>query len=152
MVAAVPPLLFDLFAAELRRQPATRHLRRRLTSTPGSPLCCRQAAEEDMNMDIIVVADIAIGVLFTSTVGFAIAWARTRERALRAELAQRMMPSTAEKQLGQLQESMEAISLELERIGEAERFTVRLLAERVPASGGMPTPTARREPGTTTPH
>ena len=105
-----------------------------------------------MNMDIIVVADIAIGVLFTSTVGFAIAWARTRERALRAELAQRMMPSTAEKQLGQLQESMEAISLELERIGEAERFTVRLLAERVPASGGPPAPTARREPGTITPH
>jgi len=33
-----------------------------------------------MNMDIIVVADIAIGVLFTSTVGFAIAWARTARR------------------------------------------------------------------------
>ena len=105
-----------------------------------------------MNMDIIVVADIVIGVLFTSTVGFAIAWARTRERALRAELAQRMMPSTAEKQLAQLQESVEAMSLELERIGEAERFTARLLAERVPASAGVPTPTARREPGTITPH
>jgi hypothetical protein len=103
-----------------------------------------------MNMDIIVVADIVIGVLFASTVGFAIAWARTRERALRAELAHRMMPSTAERQLGQLQESVEAMSLELERIAEAERFTARLLAER--ASAGVPTPTARREPGTITPH
>jgi hypothetical protein len=103
-----------------------------------------------MNMDIIVVADIVIGVLFASTVGFAIAWARTRERALRAELAHRMMPSTAERQLGQLQESVEAMSLELERIAEAERFTARLLAER--ASAGVPTPTVRREPGTITPH
>ena len=93
-----------------------------------------------------------IGVLFTSTVGFAIAWARTRERALRAELAQRMMPSTAEKQLGQLQEAVEAMSLELERIGEAERFTARLLAERVQASPSVPNQSARREPGTITPH
>jgi hypothetical protein len=106
-----------------------------------------------MNMDnLVVIADIVIGVLFTSTVGFAIAWARTRERALRAELALRMMPSTAETQLGQLQESVEAMSLELERIGEAERFNARLLAERAPASAGVPTPPARREPGTITPH
>ena len=106
-----------------------------------------------MNMDnLVVIADIVIGVLFTSTVGFAIAWARTRERALRAELALRMMPSTAEMQLGQLQESVEAMSLELERIGEAERFTARLLAERAPASAAVPTPPARREPGTITPH
>ena len=105
-----------------------------------------------MNTDIIVVANIVIGVLFTSTVGFAIAWARTRERALRAELAQRMLPSTVEKQLGQLQEAVDVMSLELERIGEAERFTARLLAERVPPSAGVPTPSARREPGTITPH
>lgn len=102
-------------------------------------------------MDTIVIADIVIGVLFASTLGFAIAWARTRERALRAELAQRMMPSTAEKQLGQLQESVDAMTLELERIGEAERFTARLLAERVQASPGVPQ-SARREPGTITPH
>ena len=105
-----------------------------------------------MDMDIIVIADIVIGVLFTSTLGFAIAWARTRERALRAELAQRMMPSTAEKQLGQLQEAVEAMSLELERIGEAERFTARLLAERAQASPSVPNQSARREPGTITPH
>ena len=104
-----------------------------------------------MDSDIIVVANIVIGVLFTSTLGFAIAWARTRERALRAELAQRMMPSTAEKQLGQLQEAMEAMSLELERIGEAERYTARLLAERVQGPSA-PTQPARREPGTITPH
>jgi hypothetical protein len=114
-------------------------------------LHCRQAAEEDLNMDILVLADIVIAVLFASTVGFAIAWARTRERALRAELAHRMMPSTAEKQLGRLQETVEAMSLELERIGEAERFTARLLSERVPAPAGGPTLTARREPGTITP-
>lgn len=105
-----------------------------------------------MDRDVIVVANIVIGVLFTSTLGFAIAWARTRERALRAELAQRMMPSTAEKQLGQLQEAVEAMSLELERIGEAERFTARLIAERVQALPSVPNQAARREPGTITPH
>lgn len=105
-----------------------------------------------MDRDIIVIANIVIGALFTSTLGFAIAWARTRERALRAELAHRMMPSTAEKQLGQLQEAVEAMSLELERIGEAERFTARLLAERVQASPIVPNQSTRREPGTITPH
>jgi hypothetical protein len=103
-------------------------------------------------MEVMAVANVVIGVLFASTLGFAIAWARTRERALRAELAQRMLPSTAETQLGQMQATMDAMSLELERIGEAERFTARLLAERVQASPGAPTQSARREPGTITPH
>ena len=103
-------------------------------------------------MHIIVVANIVIGVLFASTLGFAIAWARTRERALRAELAHRMMPPNAERQLGQLQETVDAMSLELERIGEAERFTARLLAERAQSSPGVPNQAARRDPGTITPH
>ena len=51
-----------------------------------------------------------------------------------------------------LEEAIESIAIEVERIGEAQRFVTKVLAERpeprVPAS----IPTSRREPGTITPH
>jgi len=51
--------------------------------------------------------------------------------------------------LEQLQQSVDVIALEVERISEAQRFTARLLAERqAPATP----PIARRDPGVTTPH
>jgi hypothetical protein len=50
---------------------------------------------------------------------------------------------------------VEAIALEVERISEGQRFTTKLLSERQPepVAGHMPPiQTARREPGTITPH
>ena len=54
--------------------------------------------------------------------------------------------------LQRMEQAIESIALEVERIGEAQRFTTKLLAERqpdaVPRMGAPP----RREPGTITPH
>ena len=53
--------------------------------------------------------------------------------------------------LQRIEQAIEAIAVEVERIGEAQRFTTKLLAERQPDAAarlGVP----RREPGTITPH
>ena len=51
--------------------------------------------------------------------------------------------------LQRMEQAIESIALEVERIGEAQRFTTRLLADRPPdALARIP----RKEPGTITPH
>ena len=57
--------------------------------------------------------------------------------------------------LQRMEQAIESIAIEVERIGEAQRFTTKLLSERQvePVAGHMPPiQTARREPGTITPH
>lgn len=61
-------------------------------------------------------------------------------------------PSRAEERLTELERTNEAIVLELERIGEAQRFTAKLLAERLPPAL-PPRPPRGAEPGrVATPH
>jgi hypothetical protein len=57
--------------------------------------------------------------------------------------------------LQRMEQAIESIAIEVERIGEAQRFTTKLLSERHPepvASHIPPIQTARRDPGTITPH
>jgi hypothetical protein len=57
--------------------------------------------------------------------------------------------------LQRMEQAIESIAIEVERIGEAQRFTTKVLTERQPepVAGHMPPmQTARREPGTITPH
>lgn len=82
--------------------------------------------------EVILVANIVIGTLFATSVGLAVAWMRARERAIRAELARPHLTSTAEARLDALQDAVDAIAVEVERISEGQRFTSRLLTERSP--------------------
>ena len=52
--------------------------------------------------------------------------------------------------LQRMEQAIESIALEVERIGEAQRFTTKLLTERQPDATARRIP--RREPGTITPH
>ena len=53
--------------------------------------------------------------------------------------------------LQRIEQAIESIAVEVERIGEAQRFTTKLLAERQPdAMARLAQP--RKEPGTITPH
>jgi hypothetical protein len=52
--------------------------------------------------------------------------------------------------LQRMEQAIESIALEVERIGEAQRFTTKLLADRQPDA--MARVAARKEPGTITPH
>jgi chromosome segregation ATPase len=57
--------------------------------------------------------------------------------------------------LQRIEQAVESIAIEVERIGEAQRFTTRLLTERQaePVAGQIPPmPSARKDPGTITPH
>ena len=54
--------------------------------------------------------------------------------------------------LQRMEQAIESIALEVERIGEAQRFTTKLLAERQPDAAARIGAIPRREPGTITPH
>ena len=93
--------------------------------------------------NIVLIANTIIGTLFATTVGFAIAWARARERALRAELTRQRLAPDAEARFDRLQQAVEAMAVEVERISEAQRFAAKLLAERTsPAAGAAERPRA----------
>ncbi len=55
----------------------------------------------------------------------------------------------AEAQLVDLRQTVETIALEVERISEGQRFTARVLMERVPPPASL---VPRREGGSITPH
>lgn len=83
---------------------------------------------------------IASGVFAASTLGFAVAWVRARERAIRAE--QRMAPAPGgDARFDRLEQAVETIAVEIERMSEGQRFVSRLLAERSaqgPEAGARP--------------
>jgi hypothetical protein len=104
-------------------------------------------------MNIHELADLLLFTsctLFVTTVGFAIAWVRARERALRAELMAGEPRATASVAPDKLERAVDAIALEVERISEGQRFVTRLLAERGDAARAA---SARLEsPRVITPH
>jgi len=57
--------------------------------------------------------------------------------------------------LQRMEQAIESIAIEVERIGEAQRFTTKVLTDRQPESVANRIPSAqaaRRDPGTITPH
>ena len=72
---------------------------------------------------------LASGVLAASTLGFAAAWIRARERAIRAE--QRGAPPTdGDDRFDRLERAVEAIAVDVDRVSEGQRFVGELLAGR----------------------
>ena len=66
----------------------------------------------------------------------------------------RVQPANVEdsERLLRMEQAIESIALEVERIGEGQRFTTKLLAERQPEAAARIGVIPRREPGTITPH
>jgi hypothetical protein len=54
--------------------------------------------------------------------------------------------------LVRMEQAIESIAVEVERIGEAQRFTTKLFADRAPDAVARMAALPRREPGTITPH
>lgn len=73
---------------------------------------------------------IASGVFAASTFGFAVAWIRARERAIRAEERAAPAPGGGDARYDRLEHAVEAIAVEVERMAEGQRFVSRLLTER----------------------
>jgi hypothetical protein len=82
-------------------------------------------------LDYLIIAVVALS---GTTIGFAVAWVRARERALRAESrVSSLSPglaTNADARFSQLDSAIEAVAIEVERVAEAERFQTKLLASR----------------------
>jgi SpoVK/Ycf46/Vps4 family AAA+-type ATPase len=73
---------------------------------------------------------LASGVFAASTLGFAVAWIRARERAIRAEQRAAPVLDGADARVDRLEQAVESIVVEVERMSEGQRFVSRLLTER----------------------
>ena len=95
--------------------------------------------------DLIVLLMLSSMTLFVTSIGFAIAWVRARERALRATIAapEPLEPSV---RLQRLEQTVDATAIEVERISEALRFTTRLLVDRSNAAAAAGSPSSGRAP------
>lgn len=92
-----------------------------------------------MNYDNATLANVfSITTIALSVVclGLTVLWVRTREELLKArrDLEIRAHPN---ERLTAIEETLEDLSLQVERVGEVDRFAARLLAERLPASGSV---------------
>jgi hypothetical protein len=74
------------------------------------------------------ILTIAIVVLANTTVFATIAWIKARERAIRAE--QKVLSIIgSDQRLDRIEQAIDAVALDVERIAETERFASKLLAE-----------------------
>lgn len=80
----------------------------------------------DTVFSLLVVASILFGA---STIGFAVAWMRARERAIRAESRIDQRP-IGDSRIDLLEHAMENVAVEVERIAEGQQFVSRVLSER----------------------
>lgn len=80
-----------------------------------------------MDDDVLVFAQV-ITIIVISLAALATIGALTF-RSIRKSMSASAMPRDGE-QLVQLQQSVDAIAIEVERIAEAQRYATRLLAER----------------------
>ncbi len=74
---------------------------------------------------IIIVA--LVGLAFTLS-AFAGAWASTRKRQASSDAPPQL--NALEARLARMEEAIESVAVEMERVAEGQRFTARLLSER----------------------
>lgn len=100
--------------------------------------------------------DAAMAVAFfasTASVAWsaAYAWGKWLARPRPPEPAP--LPADAAHRLARLEHAVDAVAVEVERLGEAHRYTARLLDERLPAApAGRPALPAGPAPRPVTPH
>jgi hypothetical protein len=85
--------------------------------------------------------------LFATSIGFAFAWLRARERYVRAEAFMEGLRMANPLQNHGSSQAIDAIAMEVERIGEGQRFLTKVLADQQPGRLQQPRPV-----GSITPH
>lgn len=89
-------------------------------------------------MDEAIVVPIGF-FLMVVVLAIGVPLARAFARNLDRRGSQAVLPPGVDDRLQQMQQSLDAVAVEIERISEAQRFTTRLLAERAPERLGKPT-------------
>lgn len=85
---------------------------------------------------IVEPAEVAIvAIVFGTTAGTILSLARMRYHAKqRAPLGD----ANVEERLFRIEEAVDAMAIEIERMAESQRFTAKLLAERLPTPEALP--------------
>ncbi|MDB4917104.1 MAG: hypothetical protein JWM95_4748, partial [Gemmatimonadetes bacterium] len=96
-----------------------------------------------------VFQNLALGV-FLLMLPMSIALAR--RIWLRTPRKQPMLDIESSPRMQRMEEAIEAIAIEVERVGEAQRFATKLLSERRPDAAASRVAVPQRAPGTITPH
>ncbi len=86
----------------------------------------------DTVFSLLVIASALFGA---STIAFAVAWMRARERAIRAESRVEQRP-VGETRIDLLEHAMENVAVEVERIAEGQQFVSQVLSERADRGRG----------------
>jgi len=77
----------------------------------------------------------------TASIAWSIAFAWSRWLARPRQSAQGAVPEheyRLEQRLASIEQAVHAVAIEVERLGEGQRFTTRLLAERTPEDAATP--------------
>ena len=86
--------------------------------------------------DLVVI----LQALVTAVIGGPVAWAVARRiNARSAAPPSAAIPASVEQRLAHIEQAVDAIAVEMERVSEGQRFTTKLLAERA----GAPTDRSR---------
>ena len=101
-----------------------------------------------MEFSDVLAKDIAIAVVFAISGWMLRMWLTHRETMQGLSLTKQRLQSSDDR-LARVEKAVESIALEVERIGEGQRFVTKLLHERaIPLSSGFP----ERSSGSITPH
>jgi hypothetical protein len=136
----------DIAQSATSAQKAANELRAQMPITIQSPPNPPRFDREQIN----IFASGAFLLMFPLVLAVARrVWMRTGPRAS-------VVDFDASPRLQRIEQAIESIAIEVERIGEAQRFTTKLLGERAadPIAARLPQAASvpRREPGTITPH
>ena len=89
-------------------------------------------------MDPILIPIIAVISMPVIAIGLPIA--RAWARALDRKGVGPAIPPDVQGRLERMEQALDSIAIEIERISEGQRFTTKLLSERVPALGALKGP------------
>ena len=88
-------------------------------------------------MIVVDPGEVAIvAIIFGTTAGTILSLARMRMRA--REQQGRIGDPGVEHRLDRIEQAVDAIAIEVERMTESQRFTTRLLSERLPTPEALP--------------
>jgi hypothetical protein len=85
---------------------------------------------------LVSPGDVAIvAIIFGSVSGTVITLAKLRSARLAAQRTRSLETPQLEERLLRIEQAVDAISVEVERMSESQRFVTKVLAERLPAPG-----------------
>ena len=87
-----------------------------------------------MSPFVVPIAAFAMVAVISIGLPIARAWARRMDRG--ADVPK--IPADVAERLERMEQSLDAIALEVERISEGQRFTTKLLSERGREAGALP--------------